>query len=294
MHRKTPVDKIKFKEKIVNIPKRISEKFGDRMEKKHTVIEVVFSEECIEVAKEQAKLKAKETNDKDQASNERTYNLKVEKQLEGILGEMAVLGYLESIANSVGLSKIVERYDDIRTDDFKIAKNEYDIKIYLDREYNVEARSSCSYKMALESSLRWLDTIGPYESQMKQQEKLNDFYIRPLFQFKNLLKDTKEKKVSTKDFSFMEELEKDNLTLYLTGGFSKKALIGRESIVEKSMNQNKTKYLAQNIADGQDMKVLEGYFKKKFSDFKANFKEESIENGIEESLNSKKFLNKKV
>lgn len=252
---KTPLEDIIVSRKNVFIPET-----DLCPSKNHGILEISFGRESLRVAKEQAILKAKYTSNLDQSGLDRVYDVKVGKQLEGILGEMGVLAFLYQIDKD--LATKINRYDDVRLDEFKSSKNEYDLKIELDKTYFIEARASCSYKTTIEEAIRGFDTIGPYENNFKKNESLSHFYIRPLFQFKTLM----DKGSTTKNFSFERELNNNNLKLYLTGGFSLNALEKSSLIKLKSMGQA-AKYYTMNIADGSDMNTLEEYFKALFQKY---------------------------
>lgn len=222
--------------------------------KDFNVIKISFDDKNLLKTLEQAYLKSEHTNDENQNGDTRSRSKKFDKQIEGILGEIAIENYLKKIftKEETGCAVNVHRYDDVRTDLFKSAENEYDIKIiHDDKEYTVEARASINYKYKMnENTLLYMDTIGSYVNPKKQNEKISDFYIRPLFQLVEPNSDIDLKTISVLDYILDEKIH-----LYITGGCTSKMMFGEFSKV-KPLGQNKTLYQTIPIINGWDMKNL--------------------------------------
>ena len=175
-------------------------------------------------AQEQAELKAEYTMISDQAGNYRNNSHKYQKQLMGTLAEIYTQQYIQEILNENYLQSkwIVERYDDVRTDQFKSPKGEYDLRIYAPKEnqksFFIEIRSSITWNRSFIDGLNQFDIIGPYLSQFKSEEKLNDIYIRPLYEYTNY----QEKKYE--DLKFIDYLNEGLIKLYIVAACSKKRL----------------------------------------------------------------------
>src|SRR5690554_6708423 len=200
------------------------------------VVNIDFLHSDFQIAIDQAKKKSQFTMDAGQDGVDRDAILKYNRQLMGIIAEIACKKYLERVLekNEV-LDWEVIRYDDVRTDGFRSPNNEYDIKISNGEvEYFIESRSSITHDREFYIGLKQFDIIGPYTSVAKSNEDYNDIYLRPLYQyidFKNIQYDA---------INFEEYLKIGKVKLYLVAGCLKEDMINSE--VEKSMNQGKTNY----------------------------------------------------
>lgn len=116
-----------------------------------------FNSQLYAIASTQSEQKSQFTMGASQAGQERSSELKFQMQLMGTLAEIYSQEYLIEIitaANFSGLWKVI-RYDDVRTDGFRSAANEYDIKIEaLDgtKDFKVESRSSIAHDRSLKTS----------------------------------------------------------------------------------------------------------------------------------------------
>jgi len=224
--------------------------------KKFNIIEVIFDDKAMLKSLEQSYLKSKYTRDENQNGDIRVKSKKFDKQLEGILGEIAVLEFIKLIfkKENEGCEIEVSRYDDVRTDNFTSPDNEYDIKITntnANKDHYIEVRASINYKFNFnEKTLELFDTIGKYDSPIKQQETSSDFYIRPLFQ---LLYPSPDIKIE--NIPVLECLLDEKIVLYITGGCNRDMMFGDKSKV-KPMGQNRTNYQTLSIENGWDMKEL--------------------------------------
>ena len=166
----------------------------------------------------------------------------------GTLAEVFCQKYLEEILISNGMEGDwrVIRYDDIRTDEFKSPANEYDIKINnnLGRSYSIESRSSITYDRSFIQGLEAFDIIGPYSSIAKSGEKMNDFYLRPLFEF------TDWKSTKYNPMEFENYLKKGQVKLFIVAGTTKEVMI--KAGYDKSMRQGATKYRVVKIINAND------------------------------------------
>ena len=216
----------------------------------YSIIKFNFTSNILKKAKEQARKKSCHTMDFNQSSIARGSELKYQKQLQGILAEIGIKLLLEEFFSQRKIEAEVIRWDDVRTDDFKSPKNEYDLKIvFRGEEFLIECRSSINYKADIVDSIANLDIIGPYTSDYKKNEKGCDFYIRPLYQY-NELKD------SILDLEIEDYLEKNKMQLYIICG------ITYENIIKKgylgSLGQRGTKYRLIKMEKCEDIsKFLE-------------------------------------
>lgn len=213
----------------------------------------------------QAKMKSQFTMDASQAGRYRSPELKYQMQLMGILTEIFAQEYLIEIILNANLSKQwkVIRYDDVRTDGFKSAANEYDIiiqSVNAPKEYKVESRSSIARDRSLKNAVEQFDIIGPYSSLSKPGESLVSFFIRPLYEF---IPFASEKYLQS---NFEKHLKKDELKLHLVPGCTKKEMI--EKGYNKSMKQGGTLYRVVKICHGSDVKQFSNFL---IDELKFNF-----------------------
>jgi hypothetical protein len=208
-----------------------------------------FSGELLKKAEDQAEKKSKYTMPADQRGKYRNDNIKFQKQLMGTLAEIYVEQFLKEILRDFKLNQCwsIERYDDVRTDEFKSPENEYDIRIgHLEKDVNflVESRSSICYDRSLVKGINQFDIIGPYTSDYKNFERANDIYIRPLYEYQDF------KENSYHPLTFKESLKKGKINLYIVAGCSKKRL--KEWGYDKNMGQGSTKYRVIKIINATD------------------------------------------
>jgi hypothetical protein len=218
---------------------------------KWTIVEAkldVNSEIFVKV-KKQALLKSKHTMDYSQSSQIRNENQKYQSQLRGCLAEEFAKLLIEEFAIKKSRRVKVVRYDNVRTDNFTSASNEYDIRVIVsDTEYFIEARSSVAHNRSILNAIESFDIIGPYKSSSKTNENPNDYYIRPLYGYI----DYKNNDFYQQDLE--ELIDNGKVKLYFVGGTSFRQLIERG--YEKSMGQGKTRYKV--------IKILKGYTIGKF------------------------------
>ncbi len=207
-------------------------------------------------AQAHAKLKSAQTMNAAQDGRSRDAATKYQKQLMGMLAEMACVSFLQKLVTDKNLNQHwqVIRYDDVRTDLFKNPKDEFDIQIMnktTQQQFYIESRSSICHDRSMQDALQQFDIIGPYSSVAKRKENLNDFYLRPLFQYKKFA-ETKYEVLEFEQMFMAQQIE-----LYLVAGCAKLDMQSRGKL--KSMQQGKTKYLALPILQAVDAVAFEEY-----------------------------------
>lgn len=215
-------------------------------------LKVSFSPEEFERAHQQAAVKSQFTMAAGQDGKVRDDAVKFQKQLMGILAEIACQSFLELLFEHKEELKgkwEVFRYDDVRTDGFKSAKNEYDIRIRNinnnDVYHNVESRSSITHDRSFEAGLSGFDIIGAYTSKAKFSEGANYIYLRPLYRYLDF---------ESKDYeelAFERLFIKKRIELYLVAGCTFEDM--KNKGYSKSMNQSGTKYKAVKMSDALDI-----------------------------------------
>ena len=213
--------------------------------------EIDFNCEEFKRAQEQAVNKSQHTMIYSQSGSERNEVVKYNMQLMGIIAEMACKEYLELVLKRRNLSNNweVNRYDDVRIDNFMSAENEYDLKIQTLNEphieYSVESRSSITYNRSLIDGLIAYDIIGPYNSDVKVGEAANSIYLRPLYSYSNF------KKGDYKKENFETLLVNGSIILFLVAGCTHDELLNKGII--KSMGQGNTRYKVLPIIQSTDI-----------------------------------------
>jgi hypothetical protein len=218
---------------------------------------VDFNSGLYKKAIEQSLKKSKHTMNASQSGEDRTSELKYMKQLMGTLAEIYSQEYLKEILSENKLNEdwFVIRYDDVRTDEFKSPNNEYDINVKNtdnSSNYFVEPRSSITYDRSFINGLIGYDIIGPYVSVAKSGEKLNDFYLRPLYEYLDFEK---------KDYNalnFESLLKSGRINLYIVAGTTKEQMMLNG--YNKSMGQGQTNYRVIKIMNSDDSKKFHQTF----------------------------------
>ena len=215
-------------------------------------------DEIFTKAKEQARKKSIYTMNASQSGSYRSPEFKFNRQLMGTLAEIYVQKFLIESVKNVGLSKNwqIIRYDDVRTDEFKLPENEYDIKACTfnedDKEYFIESRSSIVKNRTLEEAINSFHIIGAYSSIVKPGEKPNDFYILPLhFVVKNASKYLPSK--------YEEYILKGYIEIYIVSGCSNNYLEKNGRV--DNLNQGITKYKVLKACEATDAENFKKYFK---------------------------------
>jgi hypothetical protein len=219
------------------------------------VMQIEFDPDSIRFAKYQAEQKTRHTSSADQNGDIRNPNLKFCKQFSGCLSEIAVEYFLNLIAAKElknGRFVRVVRYDDIRTDGYSSAENEFDIRILfpkLGSKLDIGVRSSISYKEDISSGVSRLNIIGPYTNRVKLTEASSDYYVQPIFQLK-----IPNPSVKIQELDFCSLFHNGLVDLYIVGGCNNEVM--SRSIKIQSLGQPDTKYRLVSIRDGCDFKTL--------------------------------------
>ena len=220
------------------------------------VMQVEFDDTSIAYARAQAEAKARHTSAADQNGDARLFRQKMSKQFSGCLAEMAVERFLSLITDDeskLGLFARVVRYDDVRTDGYETADNEFDIRIVFpkaDCHVSVGVRSSMSFKEDLRAGVSRLNIIGPYTNSVKLHETPSDFYIQPIFQLK-----IPNPQAKVTDIDFLDDFTRGLIDLYIVGGCGNDKMAASKKI--KSLGQPDTKYRLVGLMDGSDCVTLE-------------------------------------
>ncbi len=208
------------------------EYFEDDEEKIYPYLSFNFTEKEKIYAIKTALLKSQHTMNENQNGLKRNYFQKFNKQLQGILAEIAVKKILERVADNIDIEVI--RYDEVRTDNFKYSKGEYDLKIKTkSKELIVEVRSSMFYKHLIFENIKKEPIIGSYTNNVKKAEKPSDLFFRPFI----ILESSK---------TIIEGLENNDLKLIIPSActinhFNKNGYIGK-------LGQLNTEYNLVNIS----------------------------------------------
>ena len=183
-------------------------------------------------------LKSQYTNNANQWGEERKLSLKIDRQLQGSLAEIAVQQLIQKLIvsrltkNFPDLTIKVLRYDEVRTDGFKFSKGEFDLKIIIENvEKTIEVRSSKIRNNCFESQ----KIIGKYNNNVKTFEKPNDYYIKPVFLIPNKTSDEVE---------LIPQLTKD-LNLFIVGGCNLKDM--QEKSIVGTLGNSNTNYQLKEI-----------------------------------------------
>lgn len=228
--------------------------------KKFAYLQVQISESDFAQAIYQSFIKSRYTMNLSQSEEERDDWEKFNKQFEGVISEMACLQLLKRKLKLSGCT--ISRFDDNRLDEFKFAENEYDLRIDNGHiKYDFEIRASIlyeNYKFGL-NTLKNIDIIGKYVNDSKKSEKINDYYIRPLFELSEDIKidskenkDEKQQKRKEITNNFIYYVITGKAILYLMCGCTKSDMLSSKSKI-KNMGQNNTEYRCIPMIDVLDI-----------------------------------------
>jgi hypothetical protein len=207
-----------------------------------------FDSDSFTRAQKQAKSKSQHTMAANQAGAYRSPELKYNKQLMGTLAEICVQDFLISAIKDADMQSNwkVERYDDVRTDNFESSKDEYDIKTYKINNqsisYLVESRSSIVKDRTLQAAIESFHIIGAYSSIAKLGEGENDFYILPLHYYSNQFSRFLPSQYELK-------LLQNEISIYLVAGCTNIKLQDKGHIDNLQQGATKFKLLRANDAD---------------------------------------------
>lgn len=199
---------------------------------------------CYKIAVE----KSKYTMDEGQNLEIRERRKKIINQFKGIMAETAIHIFLN---RKCGLPiDTIHRWD-LERSSFADTRNEYDIKITQSgEEFFIESRSSSSYKTDLRRFMMYYDIIGKYSNQKKNNERVSDMYVRPVFQYIDCVMTQEEYEVAIYDT--FSDISNNRLKLYLVATAGKKEMYG-ESGYSKNMGQGGTQYQCIKIKDAHDI-----------------------------------------
>jgi hypothetical protein len=205
--------------------------------------------DLFKLAKEQAKLKSKFTMASSQSGKVRDNETKYQRQLMGCMAEIYADEFLKEFLLEFELNYLfsILRYDNVRTDGYKSAANEFDLKMvasFIKQSYTIECRSSIVFNRSLENAIEQFDIIGPYSSTAKEGEKYCHIYIRPLFEVVT----SEQKNYTSNDFEKL--ISAGFINLYIAGGCFRSDMI--EKGYQKSMKQNETNYRVVKLTEGFD------------------------------------------
>ncbi|WP_121616638.1 hypothetical protein [Virgibacillus halodenitrificans] len=187
-----------------------------------------------------AKVKSGYTMNASQANLPREDYEKVSKAFNGILAEFVIHRFLLIV---IGIREDHIKRFDLERDRFNYTRDEYDLKIFLNNVwYDIESRSSISYKTNLKEAFEKYHVIGPYFNEAKVSEDYNAIYLRPLYQYKDVRFRNKEELLD-----LMKDYYKNRVDLYLMTGAFKEDF--DKYGYQKDMGQNSTAYTVVNIRD---------------------------------------------
>lgn len=222
------------------------------------LMQIEFSSDDIKLAEAQAKIKSQFTADVNQNNIVRDERKKLSKQLSGCLSEMAVDYYLQLIAlrqlKNEGVYLRIIRYDNVRTDGFETSSNEYDLKILLpipNNEINICVRSSLNFKDNISDGIAKLNIVGPYTNKAKTHEDLVDFYIQPIFQYKN-----PKANIANSEIDFYTSFMNGLFDLYIVGGCSYETMLDDSIASSGNLGQFNTNYQLVRIKNASDYLTL--------------------------------------
>jgi hypothetical protein len=135
----------------------------------------------------QAQAKAPYTHINNPSAKKRTKQEVYNAQLLGTLADYACSDLLRSYLNRYApIPLITERYDDIRTDEYK-KPDMFDTRVLNPTNNKVlseiEIRSSVCNQIPLEPMIKTWHVLGWYVTQNKPAEKIRDFYMRPIYHY---------------------------------------------------------------------------------------------------------------
>lgn len=197
--------------------------------------------------------KAIHTNDENQDGIKRNINEKINKQFEGCLAELVAAKFLIQI-----FSESPENIDvyDYNRKNFQYTPEEYDIAIVKGtKKIRCEIRNSWSYKTSITDFCEKCDVIGKYTNEIKQQEELADFFIRPVLQLVSL------------DYSIPKNTEELILNkkakIYIVAACTKEEMIEKGSY-NNFLSKHGTKFWTVKIEKLKSVEKYEDEYNKLF------------------------------
>jgi hypothetical protein len=195
--------------------------FTQRVIYDHTICYAQYDDADLEFARTQAQAKAPFTNIHNPAARRRSPTQVMNSQLLGTLADLACSNLLQQYFYEQGTRLVAERYDDVRTDNFR-DPHPYSIRIMTpDRVVlaDIEVRSSVCNKVSVERMLQIWHVLGWYETAIRDPENPPlDFYMRPIYHFNRFKQET----YSIDDVELY--LANRDLDLYIVGGATREQL----------------------------------------------------------------------
>jgi len=186
---------------------------------KHNIIKVDYlsDEKMLQHAYTQAQAKAPHTHRNNPSARRRTEQEVFNSQYLGTIADIACSVLLQKHLDKYGTKQLlVERYDDIRSDNFRNA-DQFDARVILGDENRIlteiEIRSSVCNRVSLARMLEVFDVLGWYTTANKPGEQKRDFYMRPVYHY-NKYQTGQAYAVANAE----QYLLNDELDLYIVGG----------------------------------------------------------------------------
>ena len=191
-------------------------KFTKHTIRGHTIMKVDYHDDGIrQKAREQAAAKAKYTNRNNPAARRRTDQEVFNAQYLGTLADLACSQLLQTSLSQEGSDSLsVERYDDVRQDNF-MHPDLFDARVTRNGQLlaEIEIRSSVCNKVSLERMLDIWHVLGWYVTANKPAEKVREFYYRPIYHY-----DKTQTGVEYRLADAAKYLADGTLNLYIVGG----------------------------------------------------------------------------
>lgn len=224
----------------------------------HTILNVVVEGDVdhIQLAYEQAILKAEKVHKNDPSGRRRDKDEIVSQNFLGTLADLSCAKIMQRYFKKHQKLISVIRYDDVRTDNFQ-EHDQYDIMLVAqEQQYLVEVRSSVCVMLPLEDMIRRWQVLGAYVSEAKGvTETCKPYYLRPLYHL-TTYETNKRKKRYQKRNSF-NLISTGELQLYFVGGATGELLESKGRNEEGyELKQGKSKFRVIDILDGLDAKEI--------------------------------------
>jgi hypothetical protein len=187
----------------------------------HTNCHAQYDGAELAFARTQASAKAPFTNSHNPAARRRSPTQVMNSQLLGTLADLACSNLLQRYFSEQGSRLVAERYDDVRTDNFR-DPHPYSIRILNpDRTIlaDIEVRSSVCNRVSVERMLQIWHVLGWYQTAIREAENPPlDFYMRPIYHFNRFHQETYSLN------NVERYLTNSDLDLYIVGGATKEQL----------------------------------------------------------------------
>jgi hypothetical protein len=214
----------------------------------HDICKVGFldDEQFLEHARSQARSKAPYTHPSDPSGDKRSERAIFNMQFLGTIADIACSNLLEQYLDKYAPDLFeVERYDDIRVDNYQ-RPDKFDTRITSlggQTLVEIEIRSSVCNKIPVAAMVKSWHVLGWYVTQNKPTEKIRDLYMRPLYHY-NLYETGPAYEASNAEEYLMDGL----LDLYIVGGATPEILRERGEIQKDyGLLQEETTYQVVGI-----------------------------------------------